>query len=140
MCSEANCLSSAAVNKTCTSHGGLGRLGQWSLALVSSPGPIFALFLSCEAPAASLLRTPPFQRRPPGLHFFWVWAPTFLILTCYSFVLFLCIFNGYLHFLGKFLCFCFCWYFSFFFFPKTFQHFSVHFFIFSSWEAPQTSN
>ena len=35
MCSEANCLSSAAVNKTCTSHGGLGRVGQWSVALVS---------------------------------------------------------------------------------------------------------
>ena len=43
---------------------------------------------------------------PPGLHFFWVWALTFLIFSCCSFVLFLQIFLfldifSYFHFFFK---------------------------------------
>ena len=54
-----------------------------------------------------LLRAPPFGPHPssggpPGLHFFWVWAPTFLIFIMLLICFFLCIFN----------CFCFL---SFFF-------------------------
>ena len=45
---------------------------------------------------------------PPGAHFFWFWAPTFLILSYCSFVLFLSIFN----------CFYFLSFLIFFFFLK----------------------
>ena len=56
---------------------------------------------------------PPFGRRNSGPHFFWVWTPTFLILSYCSFVLFLCIFH----------CFYFLFFFFFFFFFEMFTVF-----------------
>ena len=68
-----------------------------------------------RVPALTLRPPVPSRGGPPGLHFFWVWAPTFLLifimlLTCS----FLCFFN--------------CFYFLSFFWWR--EHFTVFVFVF----------